>query len=263
MHFFGFIPKYFPRILAVVLIPLTLASLRIFVFANEPDDEFFELNPQFETNNIEQVLEKIEALDIGSEFLYEKTGTASYYGKRFHNRRTANGERYNMYALSAAHRKLPFGTVLRVTNLKNDEVVFVRINDRGPYIRNRIIDLSYGAAKEISGLGLPKVKVEGMIPPKTSINDSTSEYYFGYSYQNPLVCLPLSVLNIVDSTDRFYNAVDKYEEYIEENPEKMTYLFIPSERTKNKGKSDSENTYYIATIIMGNDLDAKEELANK
>lgn len=76
-------------------------------------------------------------------------GTASWYGKRFHGRKTANGERYNMHALTVAHKKLPFGTLLEVTNLSNNKTVIVRVNDRGPYVGRRIIDLSYGAAKEI------------------------------------------------------------------------------------------------------------------
>ena len=76
-------------------------------------------------------------------------GCASYYGKPFHGRLTANGERYNMYALTAAHKLLPFNTRVKVTNLSNLKSVVVRINDRGPFIKNRIIDLSYGAAQKI------------------------------------------------------------------------------------------------------------------
>ena len=89
-------------------------------------------------------------------------GQASYYGKKFHGRKTANGERFDMYAMTAAHRKLPFGTEVRVTNLVNGRSVVVRINDRGPFVRGRIIDLSYGAAKEIGLIqsGVAKVKLD-------------------------------------------------------------------------------------------------------
>ena len=73
-------------------------------------------------------------------------GIASWYGGRFHGKRTANGERYDMNALTAAHPSLPFGTVVRVRSLVNVRTVDVRINDRGPHIRRRIIDLSRGAA---------------------------------------------------------------------------------------------------------------------
>ncbi len=77
------------------------------------------------------------------------TGMASYYGRRFHGRQTANGERFNMNAMTAAHKTLPFGTLVRVTNPRNGRTVTVRINDRGPFIRGREIDLSRGAAERI------------------------------------------------------------------------------------------------------------------
>ncbi len=89
-------------------------------------------------------------------------GVASYYADKHHGRMTANGETFDMYALTAAHRKLPFGTKLRVTSLANNRSVIVRINDRGPYVNGRVIDLSYGAAAELQMLksGLAKVKLE-------------------------------------------------------------------------------------------------------
>ena len=89
-------------------------------------------------------------------------GKASWYGKPFHGRLTANGERYNMHAPTAAHKTLPFGTRVRVTNLDNGKHTVVRINDRGPFVKGRIIDLSYGAAKQIQMLqmGVARVKLE-------------------------------------------------------------------------------------------------------
>jgi len=89
-------------------------------------------------------------------------GVASYYGARFHGRQTANGERFNMHALTAAHKTLPFGTKLKVTNPDNGRSVVVRINDRGPYVGNRVLDLSKGAAAKIGMVqkGVGKVKME-------------------------------------------------------------------------------------------------------
>lgn len=87
---------------------------------------------------------------------------ASWYGPGFHGRRTANGEVYDQEALTAAHRTLPFGTVLRVTNLSNGRKVEVRINDRGPYIVGRELDLSHGAAAALhmDRAGLARVRIE-------------------------------------------------------------------------------------------------------
>jgi rare lipoprotein A len=90
---------------------------------------------------------------------YEK-GIASWYGKKFHGRKTANGETYNMYGLSAAHKTLPLGTWVRVKNLRNGATMDLRINDRGPFVRGRIIDLSYGAAKRLGVAGPGTAPVE-------------------------------------------------------------------------------------------------------
>ena len=91
-----------------------------------------------------------------------QTGKGSWYGKKFHGRQTASGEKYNMYALTAAHKTLPFNTLVEVTNLKNNRKVIVRINDRGPYAKGRIIDLSYLAAKKLGYVnkGVAKLKVK-------------------------------------------------------------------------------------------------------
>lgn len=78
---------------------------------------------------------------------YDRTGIASWYGKQFHGKRTANGERYDMYALSAAHPTLPLPSLVRVTNLQNGRSIVVRVNDRGPFARGRIIDLSFRSAQ--------------------------------------------------------------------------------------------------------------------
>ena len=88
-------------------------------------------------------------------------GKASWYGKKFHGRPTASGERFNMYKRSAAHKTLPMGTHVLVLNLSNKKSSVVRINDRGPFVKGRIIDLSYAAAKEIGivGPGVVSVKI--------------------------------------------------------------------------------------------------------
>lgn len=89
-----------------------------------------------------------------------QTGTASWYGPGFHGRKTASGERFNTHALTAAHRTLKLGTKVKVTNLKNKKSVIVVINDRGPYARGRIIDLSNAAKNRIAMNGTTKVHLE-------------------------------------------------------------------------------------------------------
>lgn len=93
-------------------------------------------------------------------FALFQVGVASFYGPGFHGRLTASGERFNMYAMTAAHRTLPFNSIVLVRNLRNGKEVQVRITDRGPFIHNRIIDLSYGAARIIGIGGLGKVSLK-------------------------------------------------------------------------------------------------------
>ena len=97
---------------------------------------------------------------------YRERGVASWYGKKFHGRRTSNGEQYDMYAMSAAHKTLPLPSYARVRNLDNGKSVIVRINDRGPFLHNRLIDLSYAAAARLGivGTGTGLVEVEGIDP---------------------------------------------------------------------------------------------------
>lgn len=95
---------------------------------------------------------------------YDETGTASYYGARHHGNRTASGEPFNQHGLTAAHRSLAFGSRVLVTNLSNQRSVVVRINDRGPHTRGRLIDLSRAAAEKIGMLrsGTARVRVQGL-----------------------------------------------------------------------------------------------------
>lgn len=98
---------------------------------------------------------------LPSAYGFTQTGKASWYGKKFHGRTTANGETYDMYGKNAAHKTLPFDTYVKVINLSNGQITIVRINDRGPFVKGRIIDLSYTAAREIDliGAGVNDVKV--------------------------------------------------------------------------------------------------------
>ena len=93
-----------------------------------------------------------------------QVGKASWYGRMFHGRKTASGEKFNMNAMTAAHRTLPLASWVRVTNESNHKTVVVKINDRGPYVRGRVIDLSYAAAAVLGmrGAGTQKVKIEGL-----------------------------------------------------------------------------------------------------
>lgn len=115
---------------------------------------------------------------LDSAIGFSETGVASWYGEKFHGHLTSNGEIYDMYAMSAAHKNLPLPTYLKVTNLANQKSVVVRVNDRGPFHENRIIDLSYSAAYKIGMLqyGTAQVQIEAITDP--------------IAYQQSLIAVP-------------------------------------------------------------------------
>jgi len=107
------------------------------------------------------------AVPADAKVLFEETGMASWYGAPYHNRRGSNGEVYNMHAMTAAHRTLPLGSIVRVTNVKTGSTAMVRITDRGPFVEGPILDLSQAAAKAVDVYlpGVAKVKLEVLETP--------------------------------------------------------------------------------------------------
>ena len=115
---------------------------------------------------------------------FSQKGIASWYGKKFHGRKTSSGEVYNMYALTAAHKTLPLGTWVRVRRVDTGKLVVVRVNDRGPFVHGRIIDLSYTAAKQLGmvGPGTASVEVVALGQRRESASGDTYvplDYYSG------------------------------------------------------------------------------------
>lgn len=243
--------KVYARLIALLLVPFTILSLTFIVFAKEPD--LFSVD-----NNRNSLIAGdgiIDGLldDISSKFIKATEGIASYYGGKFHNRKTASGERYNMYSMTAAHRKLPFGTIVRVKNLKNNAVSLVRINDRGPFIGKRIIDLSYESAREIGSLGTPKVQIEYMAKPDDKDSALIADKYFGYCYDKSFVCVGSRYINFSDSTENFDVALEMLQIANAESIGNDFYLFTKSDAIDKLAKSKKEKLdfqifYYIGTL---------------
>ncbi|MEL1262957.1 septal ring lytic transglycosylase RlpA family protein [Pseudoxanthomonas putridarboris] len=133
------------------------------VVTNEPRSPVGNKSPYTVLGKRYQVLERVDG--------YVEQGTASYYGSKFHGRRTSNQEVYDMYAFTAAHKSLPLPSFARVTNLDNGKSVVVRVNDRGPFHEGRVIDLSYAAAVklDITQRGTGRVEVRALTPGETGL----------------------------------------------------------------------------------------------
>jgi len=136
----------------------------------KPSTQYFPGQKPYELNGVWYY-------PISSAHGYAKEGIASWYGKEFHNRPTSSGEPYDMFAMTAAHKILPLGTYVKVTNLENNKSIVVRINDRGPFVAGRVIDLSHSAASNLDMLqsGTAPVRVETIqIASEQILNGKTS-----------------------------------------------------------------------------------------
>ena len=122
-----------------------------------------------QVSNDEDVLERLTAVASNSVSKFKQTGLASWYGRQFHGRKTASGETFDMNGLTAAHRSLPLNCYVKVTNKTNGKSVVVKVNDRGPFHGNRVLDLSYGAAKQlgVTNAGTAKVSIERVDGPNS------------------------------------------------------------------------------------------------
>ena len=122
-----------------------------------------------QVSNDEDVLERLTAVASNSVSKFKQTGLASWYGRQFHGRKTASGETFDTNGLTAAHRSLPLNCYVKVTNKTNGKSVVVKVNDRGPFHGNRVMDLSYGAAKQlgITNKGVGNVSIERVSGPSS------------------------------------------------------------------------------------------------
>ena len=179
------------------------------------------------------------------DYSYKEVGIASWYGPDFHAKRTANGEKYDMHSLTAAHRTLPLPSIVRITNLENGRSLVVRVNDRGPYARSRIVDVSKKVAQLLGFLeqGTAKVRVE--VLEKESKNLKAA--LLGNAVYSDVNAAPVAKLNTAEmpaiagsavataaTTDTAYNNVTPNYDYA---PEEEKTLKIPSSEATSKASA--------------------------
>ncbi len=224
---------------------ISVLFAKIFLFANESitKSEAFD-NKSDASLNIQKILEN----DISEYFYYKQEGRTSWYGRRFHNRRTSSGEKFDMYSLTVAHRFIPFETIVRVTNVDNGKSILARVTDRGPFVRSKILDLSYYSAKKLEALGNPKVKIEALLPDEEPSVEVSGNYLFGYSYDYPLVCLPENNFQILAEFSDFDVAIEYYEQILEKFHDFFVYLLIPSNQSLESVREGKTRKYSIGFL---------------
>ena len=178
---------------------------------------------------------------------YDEKGIASWYGPKFHGKLTANGEIFNQYKLTAAHKTLPIPSAVKVTNLKNNKSLIVRINDRGPFVNDRIIDLSYESAKRLnllkSGTGFVRVQIvrpesilleklakKGKFPEINEITKKTTPPINQVSYSNVSI-KKIGDNNLINNSEEVY-IKNKIETQIEKVNKKVQILKINGKKYK-------------------------------
>ena len=155
---------------------------------------------------------------------YNEQGIASWYGEKFHGRRTSSGETYDMYAMTAAHKSLPLPTYAEVTNLQNGKKVVVKVNDRGPFHNNRVIDLSYTAASRLGilgkGTGLVEVRViDASYPPEEKPDTRPKAPVTSVNVPVPMAEVTLSMPESGNANADFYIQVGAFSQL--DNAQKM------------------------------------------
>ena len=191
------------------------------------------------------------------DLTYNKTGIASWYGPKFHGKLTANGEIYDQYALTAAHKTLPLPSAVKVTNLQNNKSVVLRINDRGPFVNDRIIDLSSKAADILdlkkNGTGLVKVVVlkdKSLLLEKLAKNGSFPEIIDLPKSELPAVNIPKTSIVKIDGTSKKNKSVKKIIKYDLNNLNKEYNIFIQiaSFSSSENAKIMTEKVSYIDKV---------------
>lgn len=182
--------------------------------------------------------------------MLEFTGKSTHYGHKFHGRKTSSGEIHYSNDYTAAHRTFRFGTIVKVTNLDNNLSVIVKINDRGPYTKGKIIDLSDIAAKSIDGLGVAKVKLQCIRQFNRDVRDSENRFMNGYSIYNDLISIPSDMIMMIDSSSNYSKTFKKYLKLNKISIKKNLYLFTPAYRNKSEWLENSE-IYYLGYVKQG------------
>ena len=168
-------------------------------------------NDTIDDENSIQAVQLQQKQVISDEMSFEQIGNSSWYSNRFQNKKTSNGERYCKHKLTAAHKKLPFGSIVKVQNMSSGKTVFVRINDRGPYSKRRVIDLSREAASVLGALGNPKVKIQSLLPMKGfDSEEEANKYLLAYSYDKKPSCESAEDFNIVLEYTDFDTAAEEF-----------------------------------------------------
>lgn len=241
---------------------LTKPSILIFVFFTS----FFLMTKAEETkfqsilvNNNNTILHeqnlKNKLLEtLTSLTCFSEEGISSYYGTQFHGRKTSSGQKYSKNNFTAAHRTLPFGTILKITNIKNSRSSLAIVNDRGPFVRKRIVDISKVVASHIGSSGIPSVLLSGFSNKEFSDSAAFANKYIAFPLIKDVQFADLTDINFLKQTNDFSESVELIHQLQDLNPN-VPYCLVVSANEYFSTKF--KRTYYVGILIDS------RELANK
>ncbi len=222
-----------------------IAIIFIALFSRAEDTRAYDYEKR--SSQYTQPVAQDSLQNISEVLLFEQTGNSSWYGNQFHKRKTSNGERYDKYLYTAAHKSLPFGSIVKVTNLSNNKSVIVRINDRGPFVKKRILDLSHRAAKELGAFGNPKVRISTFTLPDKSFKpeENAQNYFFAFSVSDDIACLPADSFIVTNSFVDFQSAAEEYHKLVNNYPSRKLYLLTFAHNVAGESDTLLTGKYYI------------------
>lgn len=222
-------------------------SLGFGVQASEPVQEYPTTNPSSSSTVAQPGTDSAEqiaiALDTVPASHFRQKGVASWYGKRFHGRKTASGERFDQTKMTAAHKRLPFGSIVRVRNTSTGDAVLVRINDRGPFSKSRVIDLSAEAADRLN-LNLAAVSVDALTPVSPNITGTNT---VTLTRTLETVELQAPAVDTVFQSDDFHTAEQMWTLALNETVDNNIFFII--ETVSDKNQSGSLTRSYRFSIV--------------
>lgn len=232
-----------------VLLTVTFFTLSIFLITQAED---YTNQPLIFTKELiekeKSIQETHQNLELTSKLLFTQSGISSFYGSKFHKRKTSSGEIFHNDKFTGAHKTLPFGSIVRVINIRNGKTTLVLINDRGPFVKKRIIDLSHRASQKIESCGIPPVKIE-TITKTYELTYSLQNKFFAFSLLAEPAVVSLANLNILQEYDDFSKAMEILHQLQDENP-LLTYSIVVSAEDYKKTYPKDKPKYYLAILLQ-------------
>jgi len=209
--------KYNFSIAKAVLFTLLLTLSVIFITqADESSTQPLEISKEQILQEQKEILHR-RLHEVTLINLFEQEGISSHYGKKFHRRKTSSGELFLLDKYTAAHRKLPFGTIVRVINQSNQKTSLAIINDRGPFVRKRIIDVSGIVAEKIGSSGIPPIKIQTILDSNDSLK-MDDELFITFSLINPPQITLYEHINVLTQSTDFTYMMDMMHILQEKHP---------------------------------------------